>query len=359
MPSISVVMPAYNAESTILSSIKSIQDQTFEDWELIVVDDGSEDSTASAVRSVALLDDRVELVSSVHEGISHARQKGIDIAQGSYLMFCDADDWIEQSAFEEMYKEAQSNNLDMCVCGYCQDEFFGDQTRCVAQICHAPSNIFTTKAEFREGSCELFYERLFQGVTGILYRVQRMNDLNINFRECGWSEHDFIIAYIKDIERVGVISYPFYHFKKYRNIQKTPQRELEILKLCKRDYDSLIELYSSWGLLDNQDIYQKLHEIFLNELTDCIEDICNPSCVIDITHKHQILEMIVEEECTQKAVSVVSPKNRMQQMLIGPIKKKNTPLLYSEARFISFIKHYNSSVVSKESADSEKGELNE
>ncbi len=150
----------------------------------------------------------------------------------------------------------------------------------------------------------------------------------------------------------------YYHFKIHRHEQRTPQREIEILKLCKRDYDSLIVLYESWGLLDDHSIYQMLHEIFFNELTDCIEDICNPSCVISIADKQRILERIVQDDATQKAVSVVSPKNRMQQMLIGPIKKKNTALLYSEARFISFIKHYNSSVVSQETAASE-GELHE
>ena len=355
MPRISIVMPAYNAEDTIQEALRSIQNQTFDDWELIVVDDGSQDDTALRVAEIASSDERIILIQSEHVGIVLARQRGMEYVQGEYLMFCDADDWIEPKTLEDMIQEADSQQLDLCVTGFYREEFFDRGNKCVTEICTVPPAIYLTKEDFREASIDLFSEGLFQGVTGMLYRISRLQELSLDFESCGLSEHDFILSYLLHIDRVGVLSDLYYHFKIHRHEQRTPQREIEILKLCKRDYDSLIALYEAWGLLDDQEIYQKLHEIFFNELTDCIEDICNPGCVISINHKQEILERIVQDEATQKAVSVVSPKNRMQQMLIGPIKKKNTALLYSEARFISFIKHYNSSVVSQDTSTSEGG----
>ncbi len=348
MPRISIVMPAYNAEDTILESIASIQNQTFLDWELIVVDAGSSDATCDIVGKFIASDERISLHHCNGCDIIHAREAGIACARGEYLMFCDADDWIEPAMLVDMIDKADAYSLDMCVTGFYREEFFPKTNKWVTEICTVANALYLSKDDFRNASADLFSEGLFQGVTGILYRMKRLSDLSLNFETCSWSEHDFILSYLLDIERVGVLTDLYYHFKIHREEQRTPQREIEILKLCKRDYDSLIALYESWGLLDNHSIYQKLHEIFFNELTDCIEGICNPSCVISIAHKQEILDRIVQDEATQKAVSIVSPKNRMQQMLIGPIKKKNTALLYSEARFISFIKHYNSSVVSQE-----------
>ncbi len=359
MPSISIIMPAYNAEASIVRSMESIQGQTWAEWELIVVDDGSTDQTIERARELASEDHRIRVVETSHRGVVEAREIGVRKARGTYIMFCDADDWIEPQALENMYICMQEHALDLCVTGYYRDVFYGTKNRCVAELCSVEDAIFETADDFRLASAELFAEGLFQGVNGILYRASYLADKHISFESCGWSEHDFILTYLYDLQRVGVLAWPYYHFQTLRHEQRTPQRELEILELCQRDYDTLLALYTEWGLIDNHEVYQKIHEIFLNELTACIEDICNPSCVINIEHKHQILETIVNAESTQKAVSVVSPKNRMQQMLIGPIKKKNTQLLYSEARFISFIKHYNSSTVSCIELDGEEGEAHE
>ncbi len=355
MPRISIVMPSHNAETTISRAIKSIQNQTFTDWKLIVVDDGSDDATPLFVREFASQDPRIALIEKDCEGLVRAREFGMEHAQGEYLFFCTADDWIEPTMLEDLYRESELHNLDLCVTGFYREEFFEKSNKCVAEICTLPTAIYTSQNAFREASIDLFAEGLFQGVEGILFRTSRLEELSINFDSCGWSEHDFILSYLMDISRVGVLSDLYYHYKVHYQQQRTPQHEIEILKLCKQDYDSLIALYESWGLLEDGRVYQKLHEIFFNELTDCIEDICNPGCVISISHKQEILNRIVDDSATQRAVSVVSPKNRMQQMLIGPIKKKNTALLYSEARFISFIKHHNSSVVSQETIASEGG----
>ncbi len=354
MPSISIVMPVYNAEKFISESIHSIQNQTWGDWELLVVDDGSTDNTLDILQGFAAADSRIRVIVSDHNGVASARQKGMERASGTYLMFCDADDKVEPSALEVMYKNSQEHDLDLCVTGFYRDELLDQGAKCVTEIRHLPTGRYLTKDDFHNASLDLFREGYFQGVTGILYRTKRLESLALVFEAGPSSDHDFILSYLKQIDRVGVVSDLSYHFKKYHHRQRTPQRELEILQLCKRDYDCLIKLYTEWNLIDNPDIYQGLHEIFFNELTTCIEDICNPSCVISLDHKYEILRRIVEEDCTQKAVSVVSPKNRMQQMLIGPIKKKNLALLYSEARFISFIKHYNSSVVSMETSDIEE-----
>ena len=90
MPTISVVIPAYNAAKTILETIDSVRQQTFSDFEVIVINDGSNDNTAELVNAVA--DDRLRLFSYENGGAAIARNRGIDHVSGEFIAFLDADD---------------------------------------------------------------------------------------------------------------------------------------------------------------------------------------------------------------------------------------------------------------------------
>lgn len=99
---ISVVMPVYNCEKYIARSIRSVLAQTYGNWELIIVNDGSEDSTEKIVQGFAKSDQRIRIINQRNQGVSVARNRGIDEAAGDLLMFLDADDWFERDAFQEV-----------------------------------------------------------------------------------------------------------------------------------------------------------------------------------------------------------------------------------------------------------------
>ena len=90
MPKVSIIIPAYNAESTIIFTINSVQKQTYTDFEAIVIDDGSTDRTAKIVREI--IDARIKLFCYKNEGLPVARNRGVDLAKGEYIAFLDADD---------------------------------------------------------------------------------------------------------------------------------------------------------------------------------------------------------------------------------------------------------------------------
>lgn len=96
MPLVSVITPAYNAEKHIADAIASVRAQTLEDWELIIIDDGSTDDTASIVNSVG--DSRIQLIQQKNAGVSSARNAGLEVAKGKYLTFLDADDCLPTDA---------------------------------------------------------------------------------------------------------------------------------------------------------------------------------------------------------------------------------------------------------------------
>jgi glycosyltransferase involved in cell wall biosynthesis len=92
-PTLSVVIPAYNAAQFLPAAISSVQSQTFTDWELLIIDDGSTDRTAEVVQTFQDRDGRIQLIRQTNQGVSAARTHGVEQSQGDLIAFLDADDW--------------------------------------------------------------------------------------------------------------------------------------------------------------------------------------------------------------------------------------------------------------------------
>lgn len=116
MPKISIIVPIYNVEKYIEKCIQSILNQTFSDFELILVNDGSTDSCGEICDKYKKLDDRIIVIHKVNGGLSSARNAGIDIARGEYIGFIDSDDYIHEKMYEILYNNAITYNSDIVIC---------------------------------------------------------------------------------------------------------------------------------------------------------------------------------------------------------------------------------------------------
>ena len=111
---VSIVVPVYNAEKTIKRCVSSIQNQTYGKLEIILVDDGSEDTSLVKCTAFTENDSRIRVYRQENSGVSAARNKGIELAQGEYLLFVDSDDAIKQDMVEQMLGAAEDGYLVMC-----------------------------------------------------------------------------------------------------------------------------------------------------------------------------------------------------------------------------------------------------
>ncbi len=116
VPKISVIMPVYNAEETVSRMIDTIIAQTFIEWELICIDDGSKDSSGVILDEYAKCDERIRVIHKVNEGVSAARQDGLNAVRGEYIIHADADDWVESTMLEEMYEKITKEDCDVVFC---------------------------------------------------------------------------------------------------------------------------------------------------------------------------------------------------------------------------------------------------
>jgi len=113
MPKISIIIPVYNLEQYIAKCVESCINQTFEDIEIICVNDGSKDQSLFLLKKLAVSDHRIRVIDTPNQGVVRARETGIALATGEYITFIDGDDYISLDAMETLYRIAVQNDADI------------------------------------------------------------------------------------------------------------------------------------------------------------------------------------------------------------------------------------------------------
>ncbi len=116
MPKISIIIPVYNAENEICKAIDSIINQTLKDLQIILIDDGSKDNSLAICKEYEKKDERIKVIHQDNAGVSVARNRGIDNAEGEYIGFVDSDDWIDPDMYENLLYEAEKTKSDVVMC---------------------------------------------------------------------------------------------------------------------------------------------------------------------------------------------------------------------------------------------------
>ncbi|CAN1211618.1 Glycosyl transferase family 2 [Tumidithrix helvetica PCC 7403] len=140
-PKISIIIPAYNAASTIAVSIQSVENQTFHDWELFLINDGSTDNTLECLQPFAEKDSRIQIISRKNQGVSATRNLGIHQAKGEFIAFLDADDvWLPDKLAAHL--QHMQANLDLAV-SFSRVAFMNQDGKLTGQI--STSQLFDLK----------------------------------------------------------------------------------------------------------------------------------------------------------------------------------------------------------------------
>lgn len=121
MAEISVIIPVFNVEHYLIDCVDSVRKQTFKDLQIILIDDGSTDSSGEICDELKTLDNRIEVVHKMNKGVSSARNTGLSLAKGKYISFVDADDWISPEMYEIMLLELKKNEADIVACKFMEE----------------------------------------------------------------------------------------------------------------------------------------------------------------------------------------------------------------------------------------------
>lgn len=214
---ISIIVPIYNVEKYLRCCLDSILAQTYSDFELLLIDDGSADDSGRICEEYASTDSRIKVYHKINGGVSSARNLGLEKARGEWITFVDSDDWLESG-----YLENFSMDSDLCVQG-----FFSGDVRIGYENVFVDKKIgyFYLKHSYVSGPyCKLFRANLI-----------RQNHLNFDLQLAYGEDILFLMQYAKYCHDMRVAGYVGYHYRK--SVENS-------LSVRKRSYEEMILQYS-------------------------------------------------------------------------------------------------------------------
>lgn len=343
-PMVSVIIPAYNVEGYVARALESMQRQTFTDFEMLVVDDGSTDRTGDIIRQYTRHDLRIVDFHTENGGAPAARNLALNHARGKYVYFMDADDWAEPSMLADMVAMAERDHLELAVAGFYIDTYYGNGSEHTTELKSRPTATYPTQHEFRVAAAQLFDQNLLYPPWNKLFLRERIERLGLRFRDTFWDDFPFVLDFIRDVERVGVTEHAYYHFIRQREESETARWRPDMYQKREEEHTWMLDLYRYWGLDGDPASMEVVQRRYIERLIGCIENVCNPSCGLSQDEKISAIEEMIGSERAQIAVVIAQPRSRMMKTMLVPIKKQNAKLAYREGCIISFVKTRNTRI---------------
>lgn len=229
---VSVIVPVYNAERYLERCVNSIFAQTSTDYELILVDDGSTDGSGKMCDDYAQSNPQVCVIHQTNQGVSAARQKGLDAANGPYVIFADPDDWVEPTMLEELLEVAINKDADVVVC-----DFWINSSEVTGDRKYQNPRVLSSDSLLRQ----LISGRLHGFTWNKLYRSSCLREYHITFPNgINYSEDLWFNCklFLNQNVKVAYLNKAFYHYDYYSNSSGL-SRKLSARSV--KDYLSFIE----------------------------------------------------------------------------------------------------------------------
>lgn len=211
MPTVSIIIPVYNAENSVSRCVDSILKQEYGDFELLLIDDGSTDSSPAILDELAEKDSRIRIIHQANSGVSASRNRGLDEAAGTYVQFLDADDWMTNDSSKLMVRLAEEKKCDMVI---------ADFYRVVGGNLSRKGNILSDRVLNRQEYAEYMMESPADYYYGVLwnklYRRSLLEQFHIRMDESISFCEDFIfnLEYVLHCSKICALQVPVYYYVK-------------------------------------------------------------------------------------------------------------------------------------------------
>ncbi len=252
IPEISVIMPVYNVEKYLCQAVDSVLAQTYDDFELILVDDGSPDGCGAICDSYAAKDRRVKVVHQPNGGVSVARNLALKLARGKYVAFVDSDDWIADSMLEKLHAAAENTSAQIAMCDFNYEwRTFGRRNRSLPGV---------DVMGHDEAMIKLFRNKELESY---LWDKLYLRELTTSYCPDGREYEDTSVMHhwVDGIKKLAVVHEPLYHYRMRRGSIVNNRNVKPRLDKLKADIDRSL-YYASYhpGLVSDHELQAKVIE---------------------------------------------------------------------------------------------------
>lgn len=312
---VSIIIPVYNTEKYIEETIRSIEEQTYKNYEIIVINDGSTDRTQKICERLKIRNNRILLLEQKNKGVSHARNIGLNIAKGEFVAFIDSDDILEKTYIEKFVNSITENNCDMVICG-----FYEKYSNLCIKNEITKRNSFISVEDALNGVMNqnnvkgFLWNKFFKKSIIDMYAIRFDESINI----C--EDSLFVCKYIQYIEKIYVIPECMYYYRMRRSSL-----------VWERKKDRTNEML---------DVYEKIYDIFLKKDIKVLDVYLYNYLCVYFQNKKSLKNKNIIINVDKEYKKILKSKNINNKNRIKLIIKKHIPDLFRMYMKIK-IKKYN------------------
>lgn len=253
-PLVSVIVPVFNTEKFLDQALSSIESQTFPDFEIICLNDGSTDNSLAIMQEHARRDSRIRIVDKQNEGYGASCNRGLDEAQGEYVAIVEPDDWIEPEMFARMLKFAQGfdETIDIIKTPYwrinCPDTPHERKLNCSYR-----GRVNPPAQPFRIGEAAHLLEH-HPSIWSALYRRKFLNECGIRFKPipgAGWADNPFLVETLCQAKAIVYLDEPFYCYRE-ETAEKTRTLHTKTPLLPLQRWSDMMDVLDRLGVTDER-----------------------------------------------------------------------------------------------------------
>ena len=335
-PFISIIMPTYNCEKYIDRAISAIDEQTFRDWELLVIDDCSTDGTPELVRRWVEKNSRITLIiKEKNGGPGEAKNIGISKARGKYITFCDADDWLEKEALEFLSDKGEAN-VDVIVAGYYRDICDENGTLCERNLVSMPAMETDQQKKLIKSIIKLDQYRLFSFAWNKLYKTEIVKKSNIIFSDKKFGEdYDFNISFFQFAESIKVLEKGFYHYIKQNEESLTQRFVPDFYEINRERFEKMCILMKKYDCYNRQ-LCQIVMTLYIKHIMAAIARMYDKRGDLNSRHRREKTKKMLSDCLSIEAAKYAKGNSKAEKLCVAIFKTRSVSinLLFGRALWL-------------------------
>lgn len=326
----SVIIPAYNCENTISEAISSVLSQDYLNFEIIVVNDGSTDSTAARVAEFT--DKRIRLLNIENSGPANARNAGIMAANGDYLMFLDSDDTYRSGIFDVMSYRILKYNCDIVILGFAQ--YIGEES-----VTYGFGNTYADDITMLKSIAEIYSKNVLNQVWNKAFRLSLIRNESIRFKDYRFGEDRLFVAEVLKIAN-GICIGPetIYNYRTATDSSLVSSYYDKKFSVCNEIAAAYSELnFLATGSSQNEE----LSFMYIKSVLSCMTVLYSPSCSLTSREKREEIKKIVNSDEIKKYLTVPNNHGGALKFIARIILSGSAGLNVILSKFVVFArKHF-------------------
>lgn len=340
-PFFSIILPSYKVEEYLESAVSSILNQTFSDYEIIIVDDASPDSVGSIADCLC---EKYPFIKIIHHqtnlGLSEARNSGFRECSGEFVFFMDPDDVLESTLLEKVKNALENQMSDVVVFGVTEEYYNNKNELCNSvTIKHSDNPLYlNTKEEIRSEMIFLEKNTLLGYAWNKVYRRDYLINEKAEFETVEFIEDiTFNIRVFDNLSSLIILSDPLYHYIKRVNAGLTSKYSENFYAVHRKRVEMIFEQYKKWDMLST-DVYNILGSEFARFVFSSAQRNCSKKSNMSRKERLAFIRSVYDDEIYKTLIPKAFSESKSVKIMLALLKKKSVHLTALACRLLYIIK---------------------